>query len=139
MGQIREEYIDTGKVRFAYKHFAILGPESTRSAEASECAAEQDQFWPYHDLVFEDQGTARSQLNDAQLVQFAQELSMDTEAFQACLDSGRYSIQVSNETQDVGSLGVRGTPGFVINGTYIAGAQPFETFQEIIEDKLKEN
>jgi protein-disulfide isomerase len=31
---------------------------------------------------------------------------------------------------------VRGTPGFVVNGVYIPGAQPFEVFQQVIEEQL---
>ena len=54
--QLREDYVETGKVRFVYKHYAILGQVSTRAAEASECAAEQDQFWAYHDQIFIQQG-----------------------------------------------------------------------------------
>ena len=50
--QIHEQYVETGLVRFGYQHFAFLGPESQKAAEASECAAEQGAFWPYHDKLF---------------------------------------------------------------------------------------
>ncbi len=49
---IEEAYIRPGKVRFGYLHFAFLGPESVWAAQASECAAEQEAFWAYHDLLF---------------------------------------------------------------------------------------
>jgi len=39
-----QEYVDTGKVKFVYKHMAILGQESMWAAEASECAADQGKF-----------------------------------------------------------------------------------------------
>jgi protein-disulfide isomerase len=136
LSRIREEYVDTGKVRFVYKHFAILGPESSRAAEASECAAEQDQFWSYHDLVFQDQINTRSSLNQERLVELAGQIDLDTTAFSACLSSGNHSLRISRESQAVQALGVRGTPGFLVNGLFISGAQPFEVFQQVIEEQL---
>jgi protein-disulfide isomerase len=136
LSQLREKYISTGKVRFVYKQFAILGPESNRAAEASECAADQEQFWPYHDALFQDLATTRSRLTEDKLISLAGELGLDAELFSECLTSGKYSDQIIQDTLTVQSLGVRGTPGFVINGGYIAGAQPFDVFQEIIEAQL---
>ena len=46
---LQQEYIDTGKANFLYKHLAFLGPESVYAAEAAECAADQGKFWEYHD------------------------------------------------------------------------------------------
>jgi protein-disulfide isomerase len=36
----------------------------------------------------------------------------------------------------VQSMGVRGTPAFLINGRPLVGAQPFEAFQQAIEAEL---
>lgn len=135
--QIQETYIDTGKVRFTYKHFAILGPASIRTAEASECAAEQDKFWEYHDQLFAEQASVRGLSNDDPLTGLADGLGLDTSAFAECLASGRYSDQIQRESQAVASMGVRGTPGFLVNGVFISGAQPFEAFQQIIEEQLQ--
>lgn len=136
MSRIREQYIDTGQVRFTYKHFAILGPESNRAAEASECAAEQDKFWAYHDRLFADQTTTRSTLNDERLIELAGEVGLDPDTLGECLNSGRYTNKVRQESLSVQSMGVRGTPAFLINGIFISGAQPFEVFQQIIEEQL---
>lgn len=137
MSRLRTEYISTGKVRFAYKHFAILGPESNRSAEASECAAEQDKFWEYHDAIFADQVSNRSTLTNGKLVDVATELGLDSPEFSACLDSGRNTSLVTQESLSIQSLGVRGTPAFLVNGVFISGAQPFEVFQQVIEEQLQ--
>jgi len=132
--RLREQYINTGQVRFAYKHFAILGPESNRIAEATECAAEQGQFWEYHDQIFAGQ---TSTFNDANLTDLAGELGLDTTAFGECLASGRYTNQIQRESQAVSAMGMRGTPGFLINGVFVSGAQPFEAFQQVIEEQLQ--
>ena len=138
MSRIREEYISTGKVRFVYKHFAILGPESVRAAEASECAAEQGKFWDFHDFTFADQVDNRTSLNAGNLISIAGQINLDTAAFTDCLNSGRYTSQIRQESLSVQSLGIRGTPAFLINGVLVSGAQPFEVFQQIIEEQLQQ-
>jgi protein-disulfide isomerase len=137
LSRIRSEYVNAGKVRFVYKHFAILGPESNRSAEASECAAEQGQFWDFHDVVFADQVTNHSSLDADQLVKLAGTVGLDTTTFRECLDAGRYTGLITQESLSVQSLGIRGTPAFLVNGVFISGAQPFEVFQQVIEEQLK--
>ncbi len=136
MSRIREEYIDTGKVRFAYKNYAILGPDSALAAEASECAADQDTFWDFHDAVYADQSANRTPLNVDNLSQLAASVNLDTDAFKECLESGRYRDQIRQDAMSIQSLGVRGTPAFLVNGMFVSGAQPFEVFQQIIEEQL---
>ena len=136
LSRIREEYVDTGKVRFVYKQYAILGPESVRGSEATECAAEQDSFWPFHDVLFTDLSTNHSSLTDDKLIEFAEQLELDTESFGTCLASGRFSDLITQDRTSIQELGVRGTPAFLINGIYISGAQPYEVFQEVIEEQL---
>ncbi len=124
-------------MRFGYQHFAFLGPESQWTAEASECAAEQDAFWEFHDLVFDRQaGENQGAFSKENLKQLAVELGLDTAAFDSCLDSGKYAALVRTETAGAQSLGVTGTPAFLVNGRPVVGAQPFEVFEQAIEAEL---
>lgn len=134
--QIRADYIETGKVHFAYKHFAILGPDSTRAAEASECAAEQDKFWEFHDTVFGNRVSGRGDLSEAGLIAQAANLGLEMDAFSECLTSGKYTNQINQEALSIQSLGVRGTPAFLINGVFVSGAQPYDVFQQVIDEQL---
>jgi protein-disulfide isomerase len=132
--RLTEVYVNTGKVRFIFRHFAILGPDSAAAAEAAACAGAQGQFWPYHDRLFAAQGHLT--FTRKNLLHVAQELPLDLAAFTACLDSGRFRSQVQAETNAAMVLGLRGTPGFVINGRTLVGALPFELFQSVIEEAL---
>jgi len=130
--------VNNGKVRFGYWHFPFLGDESTWAAEASECAAEQDAFWEYHDKLFEKQaGENEGAFSKDNLKKIAAELKLDTETFNECLDSGKYSEEVQKMYSLAQSIGVTSTPAFIINGQPILGAQPFESFQQIIEADLQ--
>jgi protein-disulfide isomerase len=127
-------YVNTGKVRLIYRHYAILGPDSEAAAEAAACAGAQGQFWPYHDRLFAVQG--RLAFTRPNLLHMAQELRLDRTEFTACLETGRFTPQVRAETRAAMALGLRGTPGFVINGRSLVGALPFELFQSVIEEAL---
>ncbi len=138
--RITAAYIDSGRVRFGYQHFAFLGPESGWAAEASECADEQGAFWEYHDLLFRRQaGENQGAFSKDNLKALAGELTLDRAAFDDCLDSGKYAELVQSETQAAQSIGVRSTPTFVINGQPVLGAQPFSVFQQYFEAALGQN
>jgi len=124
-------------VRLGYVHFAFLGPESQWAGEASECAADQNAFWEYHDFLFDSQnGENQGAFNKDNLKGFAVQLGLDAQAFNECLDSGKYAELVQQETAWAQSLGVQSTPTFVLNGQGIIGAQPFEAFQQAIDALL---
>lgn len=133
---IEKKYIKTGKVKFVYRHFAILGKPSLAAAQAAECAGEQDKFWPYHDKLFANANSPLA-FTDAKLKGYATELRLKTKEFGQCLASGKYSKKVENETAIAAFLGARGTPTFFLNGQLLVGAQPFEVFRAAIEKELK--
>ncbi len=132
--EINRRYVESGQVRVGYIHFAFLGPESLWAAEASECAADQDAFWEYHDKLFSSQnGENKGAFSKDNLKGFAADLKLDTETFNQCLDSGKYTRYVQSQVDFGRQIGVQSTPTFLVNGIPVVGAQPFEVFQQAIE------
>ena len=130
---IDEKYIQSGKVRMAYVHFPILGADSMAAAEASECAALQDSFWEYHNLVYAHQGMG---FTPANLTQLAGQMGLDTAEFEACLANFPDRTSLEDDIRLARVMGVRGTPAFLVNGIPLAGAYPFEDFEQVIEGTL---
>lgn len=126
------------EVKFVYRDFPIFGEDSLRAALASECAEEQGKFWEMHNRLFERlNGREQTALSEETLVGYAQELGLETRSFSECLSSQRYFDEVLLDYQAAQSYGLRGTPGFVINGVvYTMGAQPFAIFDQIIQSEL---
>jgi protein-disulfide isomerase len=121
------------KVRFVYRHYPLPNhPNARPAAEASACAAEQGQFWPYHDRLFAQQ----SKLSDADLRAHAVALGLDAAKFNACFDSHKFKSLVDNDLKDGEEAGVNGTPAFFINGRILSGAQPYDAFRRLIDDEL---
>src|SRR3972149_8912721 len=131
-----KKYISPGKVRFIYRHFAVLGKPSEVAAQAAECAGEQGKFWEYHDKLFASAGSPLA-FTDGKLKSYAKELGLKSQAFNQCLDSGKQLKKVEGETAIAALLGARGTPAFFLNGQMLVGAQPFEVFEAVIEKELK--
>jgi protein-disulfide isomerase len=132
--KLKEAYIDTGKARFVYRHFAILGKHSEQAALASECASEQGKFWEYHDQLFKNQGGLA--FTEAKLKQYARDIGLNVGVFGTCLGNGKYKEKVERETGAAANLGGRGTPFFVVNERRLVGAQPYSVFQKMIDEEL---
>jgi protein-disulfide isomerase len=103
------------------------------AAQAALAAHEQGKFWPYHDLLFANQRA----LTRPDLEKYAEQLGLDMMAFRSALDSNKYNAEVEAQLAYAGSVGVNGTPGFLVNGVAISGAVPFENFKSVIDAELK--
>ena len=127
---------ETGKVRFNYRHFIVIGPESADAANASECAADQERFWDYHDLLMRQSGTSANAFSKAALKSYGQQLGLETAQFNSCVDSDQHLEKVYQDANEGKLLGVQSTPTFFINDQKIEGAAPFEQFKSIIDGYL---
>jgi len=117
MSAIEETFIASNTASLEIRPIAILGDESVQAAAAAECANEQGQFWAYHDILYANQGAERGgAFSDDRLKEFAEALNLDTAAFNSCLDSGRYTQQVVDDTSTALDSGVSVTPTVLVNG-----------------------
>ncbi len=124
--QIKKNYIDTGKLRVVFKHYPLSFHKNAQKAgEAAECAAEQNKFWEMHNKLF-TQGVVGGVDT---YKKYASDLSLDTEKFNTCLDSGKTAAKVKSDAAEGSAIGVTGTPSFVINNKKYVGAQPYSAFQ----------
>jgi len=130
--KIIEDFVRPGKVRLEFREMPILGGsdltsksnESSMSAQAALCAAEQGKYLDYHDKLYANQkGENQGNFSEKRLKQFASELGLDTDAFATCLDSGRYIPALQQSKAEGQAEGVTATPMFLIeNGTESSGA-----------------
>ena len=67
---------------------------------------------------------------------YAVDIGLDVDTFNTCLDSGEMATETAKDMQDGQAAGVKGTPGFIINGQLVSGAQPFANFKAIIDAEL---
>jgi len=136
--QITSNYITKGIAKLYFLDSAWLGDDSIAAAQATYCADDQGKFIEYHSTLYNKQaGIQDGWANMDALKQFANDLELDAEMFNQCLDSGIYADRVSHNTEVGASLGVVGTPYFFIVGPEgdikkIAGPQPSMVFDAAI-------
>ncbi len=131
---IIDEQVKSGKVRFVWKDFPLsIHSHAEKAHEAARCAWEQDKFWEYHDVLFNNQNG----LSANNLKQYAKNLDLNESQFVSCLDSGKYTKLIREKVSEGTAAGVNSTPSFLINGRMVVGAQPYRTFADLIAQEAQ--
>lgn len=134
-GELKKNYIDTGKVRFVSRDLPLdIHPNAMQAAEAARCAGEQGQFWAMRDRM----GANPDKLDLNHLVGFAQEFKLDVLRFRSCVENQKYKAAIEKDIQDATKIGANGTPSFVIgrdtpqgvDGELVVGAMPYQVFDQ---------
>jgi protein-disulfide isomerase len=132
------------RVAFGYRHLPLsIHQEADESAVATECAREQGKFLQMHGRLYQQQ--SNQSLED--LKKIARDIGVaDMEGFTKCLEEDRYRDQVNRDMEVAASVGISGTPAFIIGrfdskkgvveGEILSGAQPLEVFVKTVEKYL---
>jgi len=140
--EIKKKLVEPGKARFEYRHFPLIEihPDAFQAAEASECAAEQGKFWPYHDLLFAT--LAKQKGKGVDYVALAKELGLDTEKFSTCLETGKYKDVVRAMRAEAEALGLQGTPSVFVGPFVLPNPfdlESYENYLRLAEAKAKQD
>jgi protein-disulfide isomerase len=140
---LRKEYVETGKVLFAFRHLPLeqIHAFALKAAESAECARRQDKFWSMHALLFEDPKA----LELPMLRQRAIRSGLDVKAFDRCL-AGQALDRVREDAASAQALGITGTPAFLLGEVLpdgrvkvtrrLSGALPIEQFRAALDALL---
>ncbi|MGD0174143.1 MAG: thioredoxin domain-containing protein [Anaerolineales bacterium] len=132
--RLRSNYVQTGKVRFIFRNYIVVGAESNLAANAALCAGDQDAFWEYHDLLYKNQGAENSgAFSSPRLESFAAQLNLDGVKFDQCLGNQAHADIINGDIQLGHRYGIDSTPSFFINGRQV-NINPQDTqFQELFD------
>jgi len=98
------------------------------AAVAAECASAQGKFWPYHDLLFDNQ----RDLGRDTLLRLADRVGLDRDAFSTCLASDDARAVVARDVAEGARLGVQSTPTLFFNHRMIRGALEADKLEQAI-------
>jgi protein-disulfide isomerase len=124
--RVVKDFVATGQVYYVYRTFPFLddrslSKESDQAANASMCAAEQNRFWDYHDMLFANwNGENQNSFSDKRLVAFAESLNLDMQAFNSCFEKDAYHDVINSELEQGKSIGIQGTPSVLVNGQLVS-------------------
>jgi protein-disulfide isomerase len=131
-----EQYVDSGQVRYVYREFPLdqLHPAATPASEAAVCAGQQDKYWEMNDKLFASVSEWSNATDPTDNFKaYAEEIGLDPEAFQLCLDSGDAQLVIQGDRLAAEAYGVNATPYFFVNDLPVRGGLPIETLGQVIE------
>ncbi len=128
---LKQDYINTGKVRMVFRDLPFLGSESQAAAEAAQCAEDQNALWVYHDALYtaklandaKNGGENDGFFTRALFMGIASQLHLNTTQFGSCLDTHKDAQYVAQEKAGgVELIGGASTPTTFVNGVLVADA-----------------
>jgi len=122
------------RLRFVFRNFPLsqMHPHAQSAAETAEFAGAHGEFWPMHDLLFENQHRLGSPLYE----ELATELKLSAADLKTALQEGTYTPRVRADFSSGVRSGVNGTPTFFINGRRNDGPFDYDSLVEAIESEL---
>ena len=133
---ILEEVVERseGKARLVFRHYPLdsVHPLARRAAEAAEAAGAQGEFWPMHELLYENQ----EYLSEEDLRSYAIQLDLDLARFDGDLAEHRHAERVQQNRLAGERDGVRGTPGLFLNGAPYGGTLEIEPLLAAVEEQI---
>lgn len=128
-----------GQVRIVWRNLPLPHHRNARLAAAAALEAHAQRgdkgFWQMHDLLFENQ-RSKGGLELPALERYAASLGLDRARFVKALEDGRHDAAISRDEQLAKSAGIKGTPGTVINGYFLSGAQSPARFKRVVRLSL---
>lgn len=121
-------------VRVVFKHLPLanLHPQAIPAAVAASCAGYQGKFWEYYALLFNEK-----RLDQSALDEFAVRLNLDTKTFNVCMERETPRKNIEQDMLDAVTIGIRGTPTYVVNGEVIEGVVSEAEWDQVILKALK--
>lgn len=131
--QLKDEWIEPGKARLVYRHYP-LDRVALRAAVITECLDDQ-RFFGFVDVLFQHQQRwARAEEPTEALGKLGRLAGMSEERMRACAEdeaAARRILERQVEARE--SVDVTSTPTFLVDGEKLVGAQPYETFETLLE------
>lgn len=134
--EFKAEFVDTGKVRVAFRDFPLSQHQNAPlAAVAASCANVEKRWEAMHDILFRSQAQWSASSSEAfktQLIGYAQQIGLDENAFQTCLSSNQFSAAIQADMDAGAAAGLEATPTFIINGYRLSSALPIEGLRAVL-------
>ena len=139
--QILKDYVDTGKLKIVYKDFAFLGPDSQTASFAARAVWEvaPDKFRAWHSAMMTNQDDENGGWGKKEdILALTKSLDIDADKVAALMESRAtdYNTAMTADSNEGYSMGVGGTPSFLIGKEMIVGAQPYDRLKAAIDKQL---
>jgi protein-disulfide isomerase len=138
--EVVERHVEPGDAKLVSETLAFLGPDSVSTGRAAIAAGEQDRYWQYAALLFENQGAENSGYATEEFLRnLAEETEgLDVAEWDEARDAGFVEQELQAVQQRAGEAGINSTPTLVVSGpdgeTTLRGAVPIEDVDRAVEE-----
>ena len=138
LGELLKAY--RGRVRLVWHDYPLpfhaharLAASVGREAYAQGGASA---FWKFHDAVYE---APEGELTTSKLSEFGKKAGLDESRLQAALNASRHDVEINQDVNSGNSIGVEGTPAFLVNDYFFVGSIPLEILRVIVDRALSDS
>ena len=126
---------DDGNVRYVFKEFPILGPESVFAAKAALAARKQGKYVEFHRALM----AVRGALDESAVMTLAKTVGLDAKRLREDMDGRDIAESLERNLKLAQALKIDGTPAFVVGDQLIPGAVSTESLKTLIDQTRKTN
>ena len=120
------------KVRVVMKEFPIFGEHSEYAARAAMASKPQGKYWEFHVALMKERRVTKDNV-----MQIAARVGLDVDKLKAEMEDPKYAAAIQKNQQIATSLGIEGTPGFIIDSKVNPGYLPEAQLKTLIADIRK--
>ena len=119
---------DDKMLRFVYKEFPVLGPDSELAAHAALAAKLQGKYDAFHREMM----AAPGHPDEAVIFKVAASVGLDVDRLKQDMKSPDVEKQLKANLDLGGTLDIDGTPAFIVGSTIVPGAISLEELKKLI-------
>lgn len=117
-------------IRFVYKEWPILGPVSETAARAALAAWKQGLYLEFHERLMAFAG----ELDEGGIFSTAADIGLDVDRLRRDMASAEIDEALQRNMALAESLGINGTPAFVIGDTLVPGAVELADLKALVQE-----
>ncbi len=136
--EVKRDYVDTGKIKFVFREFAIHGAIDAGIFAIARCAG-TDEFYSVIDEAMARQETIVTESSKGEampeLNSLGAKFRMSPEQVQSCINDRTIIRRINDVRADAQGKGIDSTPTFVLNGVVLASSD-WRTIKPLIDAAL---
>jgi len=121
---------DDGKIRYVFKEFPILGPESMTASRAALAVWNMDRskYMAFHTAMMESRGG----LTEKKVFRLAAGAGLNPEKLRAAMNDPAVDAEIQRNYKLAEALDITGTPAFVVGSHVVRGAIDMTSLMQLV-------
>jgi len=132
---IKQQLIDSGKLRWRYRDFPLQQHTFSRlAAHSAACAEEQGKYWEQHRRIYDgQQDWAETRDAGPTFRQYAGADGLDLGRYDTCMQTAKYAGRIQASYDEGVRVGVTATPTLLVGGRLYQGRLDSDAITRLVD------